>query len=28
MDRNTLVVRTEFADQPDVQQEWTFHRIE
>jgi hypothetical protein len=28
MDKNTLVVRTEFADQPDVQQEWTFHRIE
>lgn len=28
LDRNTLVVRTEFADVPAVQNEWTFRRIE
>lgn len=28
LDKDTLVVRTEFADQPDTQQEWTFRRIE
>ena len=28
LDRNTLVMRTEFADLPDVRNEWTFRRIE
>ena len=28
LDKDTLVVRTEFADLPDIQQEWTFRRIE
>jgi len=28
LDKDTLIVRTEFADQPDMQQEWTFRRIE
>lgn len=28
LDKDTLVVRTEFADQPDTKQEWTFGRIE
>jgi hypothetical protein len=28
LDRDTLVVRTEFPDLPDVQNEWTFRRIE
>jgi len=28
LDEKTLVVRTEFPDQPEVQNEWTFRRIE
>lgn len=28
LEKDTLVVRTEFADLPDVQQEWSFSRIE
>ena len=28
LDKDTLVVRTEFADLPDTKQEWTFRRIE